>query len=142
MEQPAENHPAPLTSETPSKRVSGCLTAAVAAVALTCMGGLGLVWLGSLFGSPTGPRDVALDVGRIVVFVVLGLAPFALAAILVRSPRYGLWRGVALAVAMAAGAAILNAITQTIDHALPYPGVPESLHRALPLVYGLIWVGV
>jgi subtilase family protein len=142
MERPTENLTEPLPSETASKRVGGCLTGAVAAVALTCAGGMGLVWLGTLLGSPTGPKDIAFDAGRTVVFSVLGLAPFALAAIFVRSPRYGLWRGVALAVAMASGAAVLNGITQTIDHALPYPGVPESLHRSLPLVYGLIWIGI
>ena len=113
-------------------RDTGCAPVAITLAALAVIVVAGVVWLFSLLAV------TPVLMGVFTAFYALGLIiPFGLVALLLRPPRLGLWRGAALALALAGGYAALSGGLVTLDLALQWGNVPGWVRPLVLLVYGL-----
>ncbi len=129
---PIPDSPPPETSPA-AARPHGCLSAALIGIALGGAVLVGTIWLNSLLL----PRPES--VGGLAAFYALGLAvPFGLVALLLRPARFALWRGVALALALAGGQAAIAGGLLTLDLALHWPGVPAWAAPLASTAYAVI----
>ncbi len=115
------------------QRESGCLFTILLTIALIPIAVAGTVWLFSLLQTTAGIN------GTFTAAYALGLlVPFGLAALLLRPPRFGLWRGTALALALAGVYAALGGGLTTLKLALPWQGVPAWAGPLAVAVFALI----
>ena len=124
-----DTHPneAPAPTET---RPHGCLTAFLVGVITSVIGVAGFIWLNTVYQPPLalyGGLAAATSLGLLVVF-----APVV---IFLRQPRFGLWRGIALMLALAGGYVLLLGALQTLDVALHFVDIPASLPPWIGLAY-------
>lgn len=122
----------PPAEETPA-RASGCLTAIVVMVVLGVVLVLGYVWINGLL-DPGVPFNAVLT-GLYGVGLTLAMGAVAL---WLRDPRFALWRGVALAVAVAGIHAGLSGALLTLDISLRWPGVPAWVAPLVSLIVALV----
>lgn len=117
----------------PEDRPHGCLTAFVVGVIIIIVGVVGFIWLNAVFQTPVavyGGFAGGYALGLLILFTPI--------AIFLRQPRFKLWRGVALSLALAGGYAALLGGLQTLDVGLLYIDIPASL----PPWIGLAYVGI
>lgn len=124
--------PQPEPATPAAEPLHGCLTAAVVGVVYITPLILGGLWLLSLLE----PSRLHIIVG--VLYVLYLALPFSLAAIFLRGERFRLWRGVALALALAGGYALVSGAVLSVDRMLDWPGLPMWV---LPLVTCLHMMG-
>jgi hypothetical protein len=110
----------------------GCLTALVLAVALAIPAAVGFVWLSGLFQPKVGFLTIVAAIYALALIV-----PFGLVALFLRNERFALWRGVALALALAGGHAALVGGLSVFDVSLPWPGVPVWVGPLVSIGYSL-----
>ncbi len=112
----------------------GCLTSVVLSVALVVVATLGGVWLitmGTMIGL-AGPNAHLWAGGTYALALVV---VFGSVALLLRAEQFGLWRGVALALALAGGLAGLHTLLMVFHH--PFPDWLGPLQPTLTLLYAL-----
>lgn len=118
-------------------RDTGCAPVAITLVALAVVFVAGVVWLFSLLAATPAMM------GGFTAAYALGLIlPFGLAALLLRAPRLGLWRGAALALALAGGYAAIGGGLTTLDLTLQWGTVPGWVRPLVLLLYALVAVVV
>jgi len=127
----------PATPPPGVRRPHGCLTALIVGFVLTITAGAGTIWLNTLL------QPDATVIGISAAVYGLGLiVPFGLAAVLLRGERFWLWRGIALALALAGGHAGLTGGLLAVDLTLRWPGLPATLPTVITLLYTLIVIFV
>lgn len=105
---------------------------------LGCVGLTGLLWGGSnlpetsrnMFGSV-----LVADLARATLYGLALLLPSSLAIARLRDERFRLWRGIALALALCGGHALLAGNVLTLDRALTWPGLPDATQPLVTLLY-------
>ena len=124
-------------SSSRSSNPPGCLSAFVFAAVFCVVGFFALIWaatameaISALSGAP-----FALDLGRALLYGFGLLLPFGLVAVVLRHQDYGLWRGVALALAATGGYALLAGLLLTVDRALAWPGIPTWVYPLIGMLY-------
>jgi uncharacterized protein YdbL (DUF1318 family) len=127
---PAPAKPAP-------DQTYGCLTAALALAIFGCLAALGFIWVASLLPGIPGAGTLVVYALRAGGYGLLLIIPFGAAAIFLRQERFALWRGLALAPAIAGGHAALIGGVQAINHAGRTPGLPYWLPSLLSVIYSL-----
>jgi len=131
------------TIEEQPSGIHGCLTAFVIFAALFVVLCLGVAWLFTVQGDLTKLFFGSLGTPDLIRALLYGLGLsilFGGIALLLRDPRVALWRGVALALAAAGGAALIAGIGLAIDRSMRFPGIPDSLRMLALLVYAAVWV--
>ncbi len=130
----------PLPSDSLPPEVYGCLTAVLLVLIMSVVGVAGAAWLITLepsFTSLIFGSTLAGDIARSLIYGLGLLIPFGLIAVFLRSPRFRLWRGIALALAVAGGHALIAGGMLVIDRRLRWPGIPDAIPPLVVLIYAL-----
>lgn len=114
----------------------GCLNLIVVGVVFLFAGLVGCGWL-TLLISPVPLSNWLVNSGLALVYALLLGVPGLLGALLIKSPRYSLWRGAALSLALASVHALLVGLALALDHALPHPGLPGVVQPVLSIVFSV-----
>lgn len=143
MDQPITAHEstAPPPQPPALDRPHGCLTAFLAGVALFVVGLLGFLWVNTLytaFSQEIFGSVLAADIARAVLYGLALLVPFGLVVLLLRSERFALWRGIALALAVAGVHALVVGLVLAADRELPWPGVPDVIPPAITFLTAVL----
>src|SRR5262249_12781563 len=107
---------------------------------LGCISLLGLLWVGTVL--PETSRNLfgsvlAADLLRAFGYG-LGLGiPASVVLTWLRGSQNRLWRGVALAITVAAGHGLLAGLTLALDRTLGWPGLPDGLPPLVSLLYAV-----
>jgi hypothetical protein len=140
QEKPVPTDPfSPIEKQPPQKmggRPHGCLIALVLAVSLGVPLLVGYLWMESLALRKFDPTSQVHTVLGIAYAVIL-LVPSVPVVVWLRDERFALWRGLALALALAGGYAAVSGAILSIDLALPWPGLPGVTLPVVSLAYGL-----
>lgn len=121
----------------------GCLTAFVLGLCFFLTRLLGGFWLLTVEAATTRLLFGSLLTADLVRGLGVGFAmliPFGLIALVLRDPRFALWRGAALSLAGVGGYSIIAGLLLAAERALPFPGLPDSLRSFVVLLYGLLLI--
>jgi subtilisin family serine protease len=117
------------------------LSALIMAPALAGVCLVGMLWGGS--NLPTTSKQLfgtvlVADLVRAATYGLALLIPFGLAVARLRDGGYRLWRGLALAFAVAGGHALLAGTVLALNRALPWPGLPSAVPALVSLLYAAV----
>ena len=124
------------------ERSFGCATLLAILTALGLTYWSGKIWLDTLIPEAgLGNFSLALDLLRPVAYLLVVGIPGILAVWLLKMPRFELWRGVGLAMAVSSLYALPLGILQAYDRQIAYPGLPDWLSPLFSVLIslGLIW---
>lgn len=105
-----------------------------------CVGLVGMLWVGTNLPVTSSSLFGSLLIADLVRPALIGGALLVAAWVLAHNRRGAsapLWRGVALAAALAGGHALLGGLVLTLDRALPWPGLPDAVQPLVSLLVAL-----
>ena len=129
--------------EAKTERYFGCASLLAILTALGLVYWAGKTWLETIFPDPgVGSFSLALDLGRPLAYLLVVGFPGLLAIWLLKMPRFELWRGVGLAMAVSTLFAVPLGVLQAVNNQMPYPGLPDWLRPLVMLLIGLglLWL--
>ncbi|MBN1123154.1 MAG: S8 family serine peptidase [Anaerolineae bacterium] len=125
--------------ETEVARPHGCVTGLFVGVILLVAGSLGCVWLSMLMPGLV-PESTVSNLSPVAVYSFVLLLLFGAVALFVKDERFGLWRGIALSLAMSGAFVLVIGGLYAADQSLTWPGMPDWVTALCGLLFGAVMI--